>query len=184
MRTLFTAVLVLVAAATVCGIECVEPVGGATVSQLRPTQAKFVRESMEEREKYFDDGPNAKALKADRSAPLPVKFAWSGGKAPFRLTVRRMPDGKVFHDSTLAAPSNAVDSLEIAREWEWSVLDGKGTSARGRFRTEDRAPRLVRIDGVPNARDVGGWTMPDGRRIRQGLLYRTSGLNDNDPVEY
>ena len=31
MRTLFAAVLVLVAAATARGIECVEPVGGATV---------------------------------------------------------------------------------------------------------------------------------------------------------
>ena len=48
---MFAAVLVLVAAATACGIECVEPVGGAIVSQLRPAQAKFVRESMEGREK-------------------------------------------------------------------------------------------------------------------------------------
>lgn len=183
MRTFFAAVLVLAAAVAASGIECVEPVGGATVSQLRPTQAKFVRESMEEREKYFDDGPNAKALKADRSAPLPVKFAWSGGKPPYRLTVRRLPDGKVFHSSEQKRRRAEVDSLEIAREWEWTVTDGNET-ATGRFRTEDQGPRLIRINGVCNARDIGGWIGLGGRRIRQGLLFRTAGLNDNAPIEY
>ena len=166
------------------GLRLEAPAEGETVTQLWPEQARLVREPLAEREKYFDAAENAKSIRGRSGRPKPVGFSWSGGTPPYRFTVRRMPDGKVFHDSTLAAPSNAVDSLEIAREWEWSVLDGKGTSARGRFRTEDRAPRLVRIDGVPNARDVGGWTMPDGRRIRQGLLYRTSGLNDNAPVEY
>ena len=182
-RTMFAAVFALVAAVNASGIECVEPAAGATVSQLRPAQAKFVRESLEEREKYFDDGPNAKALKADGSAPLPVKFAWSGGKAPFRLIVRRLPDGKVFHSREQQKRHAKVDSLEIAREWEWTVSDGTET-ATGRFRTEDQGPRLVRIDGVANVRDIGGWIGLGGRRIRQGLLFRSAGLNNNAPVEY
>ena len=177
------AFLFVCAAFAAFGIECTSPVGGAVVSQLRPAQARFVRESMAEREKYFDDGPNAKALKADGSTPMPVEFAWSGGTPPYRLTVRRLPDGKVFHSSEQKGSRAQVDSLEIAREWEWTVTDGKET-ARGTFRTEDQGPRLVRVNGVGNARDVGGWIGMDGRRIRQGLLFRTAGLNNNAPIEY
>ena len=159
------------------------PADGATVTQLWPEQARLVRETRVEREKYFDGAANAKSIKGHKGRPMPVTFSWSGGKPPYRFTIRRLPDGKVFHDATVEVASNVVDSLEIAREWEWSVSDGT-ESANSRFRTEDRAPRLIRIDGVPNARDVGGWIGMDGRRIRQGLLFRTSGLNNNAPIEY
>lgn len=47
------------------------------------------------------------------------------------------------------------------------------------FRTEARAPRLLDIPGIPNARDFGGWRGLDGRRIRQGLVIRSAGLNEN-----
>ena len=47
------------------------------------------------------------------------------------------------------------------------------------FRTEDRAPRLLDIPGIPNARDFGGWRGLGGRRIRQGLVIRSAGLNEN-----
>jgi hypothetical protein len=97
--------------------------------------------------------------------------------------VRRLPDGKVFHSSEQRRRHAEVDSLEIAREWEWTVSDGTET-ATGRFRTEDQGPRLIRINGVANARDIGGWIGLGGRRIKQGLLFRSAGLNDNAPIEY
>ena len=177
--TLFLAALACIGG----GIRLEAPAEGTTVTQLWPEQAQLVRETRIEREKYFDGAANAKSIKGRKGAPKPVEFLWSGGKPPYRFTIRRLPDGKVFHDATVEVASNVVDSLEIAREWEWTVSDGKGT-ASGRFRTEDRVPRLIRIDGVPNARDVGGWIGMDGRRIRQGLLFRTSGLNNNAPIEY
>ena len=47
------------------------------------------------------------------------------------------------------------------------------------FATEDRAPRLIDVPGIPNARDFGGWRGLGGRRIRQGLVIRSAGLNEN-----
>ena len=85
----------------------------------------------------------------------------------------------------------AWPNLEIGTEYEWevttSVEDPPGSgfhsplarSKTFRFRTEDRAPRLLHVPGVPNARDFGGWRGLDGRRIRQGLLVRSAGLNEN-----
>ncbi len=159
------------------------PAEGSTVSQLWPEQAKLVGESRVEREKYFDGAANARSIKVHKGKPMPVRFSWKGGTPPYRFALRRLPDGKVFHEATIDTPQIEVDSLEVAREWEWTVSDADG-SAKGTFRTEDGVPRLINIDGVPNARDVGGWIGLNGRRIRQGLLYRTAGLNNNAPVEY
>jgi protein-tyrosine phosphatase len=85
----------------------------------------------------------------------------------------------------------AWPNLEIGTEYEWEVTtaveDPPGSGIHSplarsktfRFRTEDRAPRLLHVPGVPNARDFGGWRGLGGRRIRQGLVIRSAGLNEN-----
>ena len=48
------------------------------------------------------------------------------------------------------------------------------------FVTEDQAPRWIEIEGrVWNFRDLGGWRTQDGRRVRQGMVFRSAGLNSN-----
>ena len=48
------------------------------------------------------------------------------------------------------------------------------------FVTEDLAPRWIVTEGdVGNIRDLGGRIGRDGRRIRQGLIYRGQAFNDN-----
>ena len=39
-------------------------------------------------------------------------------------------------------------------------------------------PRTVDIEGVSNARDIGGYITVDGFRIKQGMIYRTAKLDD------
>ncbi|WP_222844265.1 tyrosine-protein phosphatase [Aldersonia kunmingensis] len=38
----------------------------------------------------------------------------------------------------------------------------------------------IRIAGLPNLRDVGGWPTSDGGRVRRGMLYRSVELNRLD----
>ena len=45
--------------------------------------------------------------------------------------------------------------------------------------TVDAAPRIVNISGMTNCRDLGGKMTASGAKIRQGLLYRTASLDDN-----
>ena len=78
---------------------------------------------------------------------------------------------------TVSTNRIAVWNLEIAATYDWAVSEG-GECANGWFRTEDQAPRLIHIPKVPNVRDLGGRVI-DGRRVRQGLVYRSSGLNNN-----
>jgi len=103
------------------------------------------------------------------------------------------------------AASNAEQSftvplanLEIARDYYWRVTsrgrcgfsckfnhgckESKRVSVSeiASFRTEDRGPRWIEIEGnVANMRDFGGWRTLDGRRVRQGMAFRGQGLNSN-----
>ena len=90
-------------------------------------------------------------------------------------------------------------NLEVARRYYWRVTLRKrckkydcGTrcpcedskvvlsSPVGSFFTEDQAPRWIEIEGrTKNFRDLGGWRTQDGRRVRQGMVFRSAGLNDN-----
>lgn len=54
------------------------------------------------------------------------------------------------------------------------------TSEAGTFVTEDLAPRWIELEGsVRNFRDLGGRYGLEGRRVRQGLVFRSQGLNEN-----
>ena len=47
------------------------------------------------------------------------------------------------------------------------------------FEVDSTYPRNLTIEGMTNCRDMGGRITEDGGRIKQGLIYRTSGKNQN-----
>lgn len=167
-------------------LTLLEPKEGDTVSQLWPEVKAFLDLPRTVRASHAQNlsATEKSAFKAHRGAK-PVEFAWTGAAdGVYTLKVVRKDDGRVFHSSTVTGLTASVcGRLEIGREWVWTVSDGVST-ATGSFFTEDRAPRIVRFDRVGNARDLGGWRTTDGRRVRQGLAFRTAGLNDNAKSEY
>ena len=90
-------------------------------------------------------------------------------------------------------------NLEIGTKYYWRVFSniacekfGHGAtctcsakrpsrqSDSGSFMTEDLAPRWIDIEGpVSNFRDLGGRKGLNERVVRQGLIYRSQGLNQN-----
>ena len=176
-------VVALATLAVSAQIELVAPADGASVRQMHTVQREFAKAPWAQCEKCFDGAANATKLKSRGSTPVPIKLQWKGDAKEYRVTLRRLPDGKVVFDQAVTTNCVAVDSLEIATEWEWTVSAGSDKLV-SRFKTEDRLPRLVRMTGSNNCRDIGGRRGLGGRRIRQGLVYRTAGLNSNAPVEY
>ncbi|MBR4943055.1 MAG: tyrosine-protein phosphatase, partial [Clostridia bacterium] len=53
-------------------------------------------------------------------------------------------------------------------------------SAEGKFKTTDLGPRVMCVDGIHNVRDLGGYTTTDGKRTKQGLIYRGGTLTPAD----
>ena len=47
------------------------------------------------------------------------------------------------------------------------------------FEVDSAYPRNLTISGMTNCRDIGGRVTEDGAKIKQGLIYRTSGKNQN-----
>ena len=164
-------------------IELVAPASNAVVRQMHAIQREYSLSPWAECEKYFDGAENAAKLKKRGSNPVPVKLQWNGDAAEYLVTVRRLPDGKVEFAQVVATNCVEVDSLDIGTEWEWTVSAGDDRLVSC-FKTEDHLPRLVQMTGTDNCRDIGGRRGLDGRRIRQGLVYRTAGLNYNAPIDY
>ena len=174
------------AAATDAPLSLVSPAEGSEVSLLNAGQLEFLDMPESERRKMMPDEKWRKELKGRTGyVPVKVKFVWKGGNpgARYSVEVRRLPDGKVFHKSNTKATELELDNFEIARTYEWTVTSGS-KSAKGTFRTADRAPRFVRLDGVPNMRDLGGRIGLGWRRVKQGLIYRSAGLNNNANKHY
>ena len=47
------------------------------------------------------------------------------------------------------------------------------------FDVDTTYPRNLTIEGMTNCRDLGGRTLPNGSKFKQGMIYRTSGKNQN-----
>ena len=186
MRKALTAFGVAFAAFAVqAEIRITSPQEGETVPQMWPEQIAFLEMPREQRKvnRYAGDRQAVEALKARKAAARPVVIAWTGASGPCKVKVVRLPDGKVFHESSAVGSVSITGRLEIARSWRATVSSG-ASKASVTFSTEDRAPRIITLDGVNNARDIGGRIGLGGRRVKQGLVFRTGGLNYNAKAEY
>ena len=182
-KLLMVCSLVFATAACAAQLSLVAPAENAVVPLITEGQKAFMDMPEAARREKMTDEVWRKELKQKTGyVPAKVKFAWTGGEegAKYVVEIRRLPDGKVFYSGKTRQTELELDNFEIARTYEWSVKIGKaGKAVKGTFRTEDRAPRFVRIDGVPNMRDLGGRVGLGGKRVKQGLIYRSAGLNNN-----
>ncbi len=57
-----------------------------------------------------------------------------------------------------------------------NLSTGSSVGTNGEFTTQ-RSPRFLKIDGIRNVRDFGGWKNANGKTVKQGLLYRGTELD-------
>lgn len=147
----------------------------ATVAILGDAMRRFLaRPRWERTGLMLDSAFRAEALKAgSRPKPHEVRVA-PGAEA---VEVRRVADGRLVRTVPVKDGVAKIDNLEVATEYAWRAMSGGKAVAKGTFETEDGVPRVCRIDGVGNVRDFGGRTTADGRRVRQGLVYRSAAFN-------
>ena len=160
-------------------IATVSPKNGETVKMLRYRQREFLKMPDADRREFFKNRKLRQEIARSGGTPPETVLEWTGTEGECAIVdVRRMPDGELFCSITTRVCEARIDNLEIARTYEWTVRCGEST-AKSLFKTEDVAPRLIRVRGVPNMRDLGGRVGINGRRIRQGMVFRSAGLNGN-----
>ena len=108
----------------------------------------------------------------DLSAPNPCRFSFEPAEDG-EITVRGA--GECFTVSAKAGEGELYN-LRIGTLYEWQVRIGDEVSSVGSFTTDPTAPRMLRVDGISNVRDFGGFSA-EGGRVKQGMIYRTSEMD-------
>lgn len=155
------------------------------VPLLMPHQRAYLDLPRTERMARFADCNYRQEMASKKWYPETVRLNWNKtpGAGDYTLTVRR-EDASVFSIQETSNLSAEVGNLEIATKYIWEVSRGGRIVVSGTFETEDRAPRLLKIGGLHNTRDLGGYIGFGGRRIRQGMILRSGAFNDNAMKTY
>ena len=107
---------------------------------------------------------------------VPVVITWKGGDGNYSFilsTDDHFSDSKVYRTET---NSISLENPFTGTDYFWRVEE---TGETGSFTVPDHAPRLISVDGVTNFRDIGGWVTESGKRVKEGLLYRSARFSEN-----
>ena len=157
------------------------PCAGETISLYTDTQCTF--RSEEERRANLDGALTFKWYALDdtgieRSRPEPVTFRFEdteeGVKDEGYLLLADVYEDMRSPVFAVAKGGKAVlYNLMAGKTYYFCVQKNGVRSSISYFHTALDLPRCVKIDGISNVRDFGGY-YAEGGRIRQGLLYRGS----------
>lgn len=125
----------------------------------------------------------------DHSFGEPVKFQWEcSQKATLHISLKKDFSEYTAYDTE----DNSAEAynLMIGKIYYWRVCALDGTLSQTRyFITEDIPPRWIKasesalktdnVRGVTNIRDLGGWKCENGKKIKQGLIFRGSEMDDH-----
>ena len=154
------------------------PENGACVAVLTDEQKEYMEMDRSGFTREDFDWLNLKReSEKERSHPRPVTLKWE----PAVMGLAQISETEDFvHAFTATGEGEAsIYNLKIGTTYYARILSGTDESEVISFMTEDMAPRLIYVDGISNVRDAGGWKTKDGRRVRQGLLYRGSEMNSH-----
>ena len=124
---------------------------------------------------FIDGAYTACPAKEEDSIPSPVIIEFEP-RADGLIVLTRSRDGK---ETAYPARNGRAEifNLTVGDEYLWQVKIGLMTSEARSFSTVCQAPRLMRIDGISNVRDIGGYVTTDQKHLRQDLLFRSSELD-------
>jgi len=153
----------------------ISPENNASVMLLTRSQRTFAAAGAVEN---IDWLKLRRAEKEDCTYPLPVEFAWECSADTSVLELSEAADFTSPMRFIVHGCRACVDDLLAGQEYFWRV---NGCSPR-RFTTEDAAPRWLHAEGISNVRDMGAWRTADGRRVKQGLIYRGSEMDTHHTI--
>lgn len=144
--------------------------------------------------KYIDDGnlSIAKYAKANAeiSQPMGLKIEWDlfdgeeNSKPYYTLSLSENEDFSNAYTYKTYDTFYYVYNLKLATKYYYSVktsLNGETIESPTKyFVTANTFIRNIKLDGVINVRDVGGWRNSKGKfMVKQGMIYRSGPFNES-----
>lgn len=119
-------------------------------------------------------------MRGEYCTPLPVRLVWTDEKGAegkqYTVLISTNRDMSLAQEITVTDTCVDVYHLNIGTQYFWQVRSADETSLVQTFTTEAGYPRFIKLDGVSNVRDLGGYITRDGRRVKQNLAYRSAQL--------
>ena len=185
----------LAPAAGLAEIKLVAPKKGEVVPVLTESQRAFVDLPQAEKRAKFADKDyrrNAMGLPAEvvgsitRKAcwPKTTKLEWKAKDGVSVYDVKVVGrNGDLAYDQCVTGTSVVIDNLMVATDYDWTV-SAAGEKGSSTFRTEDAPLRLCRWPSIDNVRDIGGVRGLGGKRVKQGMIYRSRRFNEKTHKTY
>ncbi len=173
-------------------ITLVSPVNNAVIVQHSKEMHEFLLLPDAARKDYFNDKTKRAVLYGQHQS-IPWAFTWDSTEPMTDWNIEfaldegfTVPAQEMIVSIDKAARRAMVCNFQSGKTVYWRVSgkaqDGKNvTSTTGVFATENLLPRQITLPGVDNVRDMGGWTTTDGRKMRQGIIFRSAGFNLDSP---
>lgn len=129
-----------------------------------------------------------KSEEEDRSQPRAIPFRWQSAEHDYAnllydFYLATDPSFQQAQISTDITDSSLdICHLHLGTRYYWKVIahcNNKivAESPIGTLTTHAALPRWIMVPGITNVRDMGGWPLLQGGKIKQGMIYRTSELN-------
>ncbi|MBQ6263737.1 MAG: S-layer homology domain-containing protein [Clostridia bacterium] len=176
-------------------IELIYPAEGEEISVLNPLMKTFVNrfysgdfddlEVLEDAYNWLptEDSEFFKSGAHDLTYPAAVNFRWTCDN-PIRIMKLEISEKEDFSEPaevsvgevfslTEGMYSCNVTNFKVGTTYYWRVRADFATKSDTRsFTTAADRYRPIYLEGGSNVRDLGGWVNAEGKRIRQGAIYR------------
>ncbi|MBQ5793797.1 MAG: tyrosine-protein phosphatase [Clostridia bacterium] len=120
-------------------------------------------------------------VRGEYCTPLPVRLAWTDANASagkvYTVSICEREDMQSAMELTVEDTFADVYNLKVGTQYYWQVRADGVTSLVHTFTTESEYPRFIKLDGVSNVRDIGGYVTLDGKVVKQGLAFRSAHLD-------
>lgn len=117
----------------------------------------------------------------DESVPVELSFSVDETIKEETFKIRYWVEGKESEYKEVEPTEGKVSLGNLFRStnYEWKVISSTGKESKVEYFTTGDYTRFLNVGQVGNFRDCGGWTTVEGKRIKQGLVYRGFEINDH-----
>ena len=112
--------------------------------------------------------------------PKKIKFTWSideGVKASYKLKISESSKMTNCREISTDCRCAVIGNFKVNTKYYWQVVgktDTKTVKSKIHTFTTKKGPRTLKVTGVGNLRDIGGWSTTSGGVVRQGKVYRSA----------
>ncbi len=159
---------------TKASIAAVYPLKGEIVSLSHPDVAKFIQDYVRGSDRVSEYEKNG-----DHFAMQSLVLKWEAQNPAEKYDVLFSSNSDMSDAQSYSVKSAAlkISDLYSNTSYYWQVIAGEDKSEVFSFKTADE-PRTVNISGISNTRDIGGKLAENGKRVKQGVLYRGANIDN------